>query len=293
MPEIYPPTVIAQRTYPSVEEITEATETVRDVVSGMHRRGDVVSASSYGSLFDEDKTPVIGSDIDWMIIFSDLHAMLHSSEFKQMLQELSQKRVPFHSPVLSLDSIASNNFMIGSILHGIRGSTNRVISGEDPVSLFTRYGIQKNDTDMLSHIFASYTRYFFEEAATAGHAVPDNKEVLAKLLEKALNFYKETYRSMIVVALEADDYSKPLTFDMYQELYANDIDANSIDRGADVELFQNDYNALLLSLETSTDHASERQDQYEKFLSDNMDVVQSSALFSQANIQYFRSKIQK
>ena len=293
MPEIYPPEVIAKRTYPSIEELTIATGVVRDAVNDMHKRGDVVSASSLGSLYDADKMPVIGSDIDWMIIFADLQAMLGSEEFKKMMRELAQKRVPFHNPVLSLDSIASNNFMIAPILHGMRRSTKRIVTGEDPVNLFEQHGIKKNDHEMISRIFASYTRYFFEEVATTLHEVSDNKEVLARLLEKALNFYRETYRSMIVTSLDEDDYSKPLTFEVYQELFADTIKADSMSSGTDVEIFLADYNALLQALDASTDAEAERREQYEQFLSDRAGVVQSSALFSQANIQHFRSAMRK
>lgn len=293
MPEIYPPEVIAKRTYPSIEALTQAAGVVQDAVSQMHKRGDVVSASSLGSLYDADKTPVIGSDIDWMIIFADLQAMLGSAELKQMLQELTQKKVPFHNPVLSLDSIANNNFMIAPILHGMRRSTKRIITGEDPVNIFEQHGIKKNDHEMISRIFASYTRYFFEEVATALHEISGNKEVLAGLLEKALNFYRETYRSMIVASLDEDDYSKSLTFEVYQELYADTIKADSMSSGTDVETFLADYNALLQTLDASVDAEAERRQQYEQFLSDRAGVVQSSALFSQANIQHFRSTIRK
>lgn len=296
MPKIYSPSEITNGDYPANEEsMRKAAAEAHSVVQEAHRKGDIVSASSFGSLYAQETTQFNRtSDVDWLIVFADLERMIGSQEFVRMQAALRDAHVPFGSPVLSMESVRSGNHLIGPILHGIRTTAHRLIVGEDPVELFHRHGVRKNSREILSHMFASYPRYFFENLCAAAARASHDPQALTDLLQRVTDYCIDTYRSMTVIEEPEDDFSSPITFESYVTKYEKRLPLDALQNGERVVEFIKTYkstvNRIIDDVSVENDDA-ERQKivaAYAGFLQSYLSISKDAVLFCQANIDCFR-----
>src|SRR3989344_2380981 len=294
MPKIYSPQEVFRGEFPSgIEQMQEAAAGACQPMRQAHKKGDVVAASSYGSLYNEEGQFNRTSDIDWLIVFESLERMMDSMEYTDMQRLLREARIPFGSTVLSFESVECCNHLIGPLLHGIRRSVRRVIVGEDPVELFRRHGTKKNSREILSHMFASYPRYFFESIPGNVHHAQEDGEILAGLLQRAIDYFIDTYRSMIVLQAHEDDFSTPLSFDTYSALYKEEIPPSSMECGRRVQTFIQLYKERMRDTmsHSAKGDEPEKEDgaaEYGSFLRGYLPIVKDSVLFCQTNIECFR-----
>jgi hypothetical protein len=256
----------------------------------MGHMGDLVSASSFGSCASSEPIRSRCSDLDWIVVFASVHALTSSECFGQMLRALAQLRLGFSNPVLSLESVEERSHMIGPIFHGVCQSPCRHIVGEDPVQLFQRHGIEKNDPIIVDRMFSSFTRYFFEDLPLLSGRLDDTGR--AALLQKATNYFLDTYRSMIVLACPSGDVSAPLSYDAYLDRYGAALAPSVQEDGRAVLSFIAAYQGLVQLLDDDDRQATRVAADAEALLRRSMGVAVASARFIHVNIRLFRSQVQ-
>lgn len=271
----------------------DAASTSARLLQQAHHKGDVVAASSYGSLYNGNGQFNRTSDIDWLIVFESLERMLDSTEYTQMQRILQVAHIPFGSPALSLENVKCGNHLIGPLLHGVKQSVFRVVIGDDPIELFRSHGIKKNSREILSRMFGSYPRYFYEGIPANLQDARDDDEVLTSLLQRSVDYFIDTYRSMIVMNAHEEDYSVPLDFATYEGLYEGTIPPSAMECGKRIHSFIRKYKALIQETMLKVEQGGEadRQEEasmYASALFGYLSAVKDAVLFCQANIECFR-----
>lgn len=295
MSKIFSPTEIENDEFPASEGAIQTVAIgAQHLVEQAYIQGDIVSASSFGSLYGKNAQPNRTSDVDWLLVFQDLDRMLTSKNFAEMQLALRDTHVPFNSPALSMESVASGNHLIGPILHGVRQAAHRIIVGEDPVDLFYRHGIRKNSREILSRMFATYPRHLFEKVS-AGYALAEkSNQTLLEILQSATDYFIDTYRSMIVADEPEDDFSSPVTFDVYSAKYQSKIPTEAFECGERVNQFIEEYKQTVAGTVTDISQqtdVAERQKiiaTYAGFLQSYRSISRDALLFCQANIDCFQ-----
>lgn len=279
---------LEEKKYPSSEDLKTADNKIRSVLTDLKDKGTIIGSTSYGSFYDRHKRTDIASDIDWMVIFSSLEQMMESEEFADLLVFLNELNVPFYNPIISIENIESGNHIIAPILHCIRINTGRVIIGKDPVDIFKENGVTSKNIRIISRLFASYTRYFYEEV-TKYPLAKKNDEVLVRLLQLAINFFGETYRTMITLKEDTESrLDSTISYENYAEYYALEIDENIIKMGFEVIAFMIKYKEMI-NVVLSSRSTKEVLDEYDNFLRRHKYLVDVAARFCRENINHFRS----
>jgi hypothetical protein len=232
------------------------------------------------------------SDLDWIIIFESIEAMFDSIEFAEVQCLLREAHIPFTSPVISIPDIENEKHLIGPLIYGIRQTVNRIIIARDPVELFDEYGY--NNIAILSHMFASYPRYFFELVVSQYRLCQKNEEILSALLQMSVDYTVDTCRSMVAIRAEAEDRVFDLTFDNYRALYQKDIKEEDMVIGNSIFEFLSEYKKWLSEVIAVLKKGSDKEregiiQEYANFLGRNKDLIIKSIHFCRANIDYFKN----
>lgn len=293
MTRIFTPEELIQSHFPeSVEKIRNSGHEVNRILEISQSKGDIIGATSYGSLYGQNTSLTRTSDIDWLIVFQSIEAIFSSEELKHIIRVLNTAHIGFSSPVLSLESIESNTHLIGPIQMGIRNNIHRVIIGRDPIDILAEKQVHPNNIRIIDSMFSSYPRYFYESIFTQLSNVKD-VESLAVMMQKAVDYFTDMYRTMIVLG-PVDGTSSPiLSYGMYKINYSQKIGEKALAAGEHLHSFINQYKSLVedvmseLLLEESAKKKQELVDQYKVFLIENVKILINAIIFCQKNIEYF------
>lgn len=228
--------------YPTMEDLHNAIDYISNNLEDLVKNGDVIGATSCGSFFFPEKQSNILSDIDWIIVFSSLEKQLSSTKFQGILSYFQEKNIPFFNPVLSIEAIENKNHIIAPIMHGIRQATERIIQGEDLVILLESHGVKKNDIEIISRLFSTFTRYFFEYLFYNNEK---NVNDIVKNIQTGLGFYTDTYRTMLVLQCQPDDFATTLDMVTYLNKYKQYLSPESISFVEEIERFKSIYKSMI------------------------------------------------
>lgn len=257
-----------------------------------NKKGDVIGASSYGSrgnaqgLFDEC------SDFDWIIVFDSLQSMCRSDELGRLHGVLKRYGIALSSPVVALESIQFKNHLLGPVMWGIRQTPVREVIGRDPVEIFDAYGGVDYELN-LSMMFASYPRFFYEFVAANRRRAKAEINVLIRLLQKSVDYFADTWRSMIGLAAVREGRILPMTFESYKLLYGDRIPKEALRCGERVMSFVRTYRLFVRGVGTlggrSFDLGPNRGlvANYQALLQEHANVVEDAVSFDQSNIEWF------
>lgn len=281
---------IENKTYPqSALEIRRVSHEVEKLIFQAFAEGEIVSASSYGSAYQNNsKKLLIASDVDWLIVFKNVNAMLESDSLMHVFQKLNTSHIPFNSPILSIENIQCGNHLIAPLLAGVRIAAKRVIVGEDPLKLFSQYGIAPDDRRVISSIFSSFLRYFFE-SALRNHDTQPSGDLIGQL-QRAIDYFQETYRTMIVAN---DQRPENIDYKTYEAIYAEKINVATVAMGKSIDQFIQRYKQMIATVihnrsKIESEHElDDLTSNYISFLRKDRGVVKKAVLFCQENIKYY------
>lgn len=283
MTKIYTPKEIELSQIPTPEVLAAANIKISSTLMDLSDNSKILGATSYGSLAKLNKTGHVSSDLDWLIVFKKLEDLAECDSLADLIESLKELHLDFSNPIVSLDSLQQNNHIIGPIVYSIKANTERVIIGQDPIDFFDME--RKNLIDVVSRLFHTFTRYFYENLVH----YPSTKEdldSLIRLLQSALNFFLDTYRSMQILQ---DEGENTVSYQKYLEYYQNKIGEEILKDGLRVSNFIADYKKQIEDVVMHGDANSMRA--YMSFIKESRDVIMSSAKFCRGNIDFFRSKI--
>jgi len=293
VPKILFPKEIKNKAYPQNPlEIHRTSRKVEEIIYQTFAVGEVISASSYGSAYfnhSKGRKFSIVSDIDWLIVFRDVKTMLESDYLRQVFQQFNESHIPFNSPILSIENIKCGNHLIAPLLAGVRIAANRVIVGEDPLRLFSHYGIRADDNRVISSIFSSFLRYFFE-LSLGNYESQSSPEKLVGQLQRAIDYFQETYRTMVVVS---NPMPQKIDYQAYETLLAEKIDKETLTMGLSIDQFIRKYKRMITAVihdRNGIESEGELKDLiagYNDFLKNNYGVIKKAVLFCQENIKYY------
>ncbi len=293
MSEILQPSAIVSEKLPTLKALEDASLEVRTMLEDLAKHGDLVSASSFGSFAADDGelTRTRVSDLDWIMIFADTNCMHNNSIFGQCLDSLAAKHVPFHNPVLSLENVKRKNHMIGSLLYGIERSPKRLIIGQDPVQLFAQNGVFPHDRSIAAKTFSTLPRYLLEHTCVATSRRQMEADHIAPVLQSAIMYFRDVYRTMFVLQILKEDPHSPLlpSFDGYALLHRNIVDKDCIEIGMGLHAFQLEYRdrITLLLEEYERTGNTELVRNYGEWLKTQKGILANSAKFCQENMNRF------
>lgn len=283
MTRIYTPKEIEVGDVPTLYALAEANKKIVEVITDLKDKSQIIGASSYGSLASPNKLAHVSSDLDWLIVFESLEQMSDSQTFAELIEWLKAQHLDFSNPIVSLDSLRMENHIIGPIIYSIRANSERVIIGKDPVEFFD---LERTKLlEIISRLFHTFTRYFYEDIAKY-HSTKKDIDLLVDLLQKSLNFFLDTYRSMQILE---DDGKEKTNYRTYLAHYMGKLKDDLLEDGARVDRFIAMYKDEITKVLDANNDIT--RNKYKAFLNDSRDVIMSSARFCRGNIEFFRSKI--
>ncbi len=286
MPKIFSVDELREQKFPQVDDLYEAADLVKNVLNDLHQCGEIVSASSYGSLFDPTMTPDIASDLDWIVIFKDLSSLFSRGPFSELLGILKDMNVEFGMKIMEYNDLSRKQVLTD--LYLIKRTVHSNLVGVDLQTVVDRYEGKIDNSDLFMFLFSSYTRHLFEQIVITQPPPLTHKQAI-HLLQLSVNAFRELYRIMIIVAQDRFDYRAALDFETYVETYTGLVDALVIDSGQAVELFVVEYRQQLLSVVNDLTNFDFRV--YENFLFDSLSIVSHATNFVRENIRYFKDNI--
>ncbi len=283
MTRIYTPKKIELSQIPTSDGLKTANSQISNALMDLNNESKILGATSYGSLASPNKPAHVSSDLDWLIVFNKLEDLAECQVLADLIESLKRLNLDFSNPIISLDSIKQGNHIIGPIIYSIKANSERVIIGQDPIEFFEMERGKLIET--ISKLVHTYTRYFYENLVH----YPSTKEDLDKLiqlLQIALNFFLDTYRSMQIIH---DEGKAPVNFQKYLDYYQDEIEAEVLSNGLKVSNFVVNYRRQIESVVSNED--ANGMGEYISFIKRSRDVIISSAKFCRGNIDFFRTKI--
>lgn len=292
MPVIYTPEQLRKKTIPNIQALHAAPLLIKDALEAMLQAGDIIGATSYGSLFQENAVISCASDVDWLLIFSSTEAMQRSTLWRVLQQELHRQSIHFYVPALALANIRSGNHTLCSLLHGIRRTPRRLVTGTDPVEIFARYGAYQDSPLTTLQLFASFTRFFFEKYAHV-YDRDLSSAAIAELLNDAISIWKDVLACMLVRCIPRHE-TVAVSWDIYEQLYRDQIPRASMEAGATVASFIQEVRETMLvydRLRCEDQPLDDFIEDYRVFLDESRNVITAAALFAEANIALYRETV--
>lgn len=292
MPTLYLPEQLLLGDVPEIPALMTAPVHIAQTLARMHQEGEIVGATSYGSLFLEGARITCASDVDWLVVFADHDAMLRSRYWRGLCQFLGDMHVGFHGPILTQAMVRSGNHSLSSLLHGVRRATRRIITGEDPLELFARAGTWQNDVASSLQLFGSFPRFFFEQYAY-GMEEPMPLARLVDMLSDAVSMWKDVL-SVQLVRLIPSDATIPVGWHVYEQLYHTKISPEALAAGARIEAFVRMYVLTMQEYERFREEGTPLDDfveDYRIYLEESRHIVADAAHFVEANILEYRAAV--
>ena len=290
MPILYTPEQLSEEQVPTVSAIRSAPLLIKDALRSMLHAGEILGATSYGSVFQQEAPVTCASDIDWLIIFKDTPTMFHSQRWRTLLLELERENIHFYVPAISLEHIRTGNHTICSLLHGIRQAQKRIITGEDPLHIMERCGASQNAVPQTLQLFASFTRFFFEAYAQV-FKLHNTSDEHIRVLNDAISVWKDVMACMIVRCIPPDQ-TLPVRWSVYQQLYKDLLPQEVMFAGRRMANFLENVRARMDTYDRLR-HTGGDLDAYdqkhEQFLEESVDIVPAVATFAEANIALYRA----
>ncbi|PIV90685.1 hypothetical protein COW46_01700 [Candidatus Gracilibacteria bacterium CG17_big_fil_post_rev_8_21_14_2_50_48_13] len=289
MPTLYYPDQLLRGEIPEIPALHMAPLQISEVLHHMYQAGEIVGATSYGSLFMEGAHLTCASDVDWLVIFTDHRAMLECTPWRALLESLDRMHVGFHGPVLTKAMVESGNHTLSSLLHGIRRSSKRLITGHDPLLMFEEAGAKQNAVLPTLQLFGSFPRFFFESYAYRHDRVMTAK-VLVDLFNDAVSMWKDVLSAQLV-RLVPPDATIPVIWSVYEQLYKAKISPEAMAAGARIEAFLSMYVLTMREYDLLRRKGTAMEDfalDYQVFLEESRHILFDAAQFVEANILQFR-----
>lgn len=292
MPVLFTSQQLLDQQVPHVVTMREAIPYIQECFQAMVKKGEVIGASSYGSFFQDSRRQTCASDIDWIVIFRDPYAMLYSKTWRELTCFLEQKNIHFHIPALSLDQVRIGNHTICSLLHGIRSSSLRCITGIDPLKIFEDFGSFPNTFATTLQLFGSFPRFFFEEYA---HTFSENLDeaTLVSLLSQAVSVWKDILSTLLVADLPHGE-TTVISWTAFEKSFAAEFPSKSMSLGREVAVFLAEYEETIEEYEKVRLSGGPLEgfiEDYRIWMLEWKSLIPAVALFSETAIRYYRTKV--
>lgn len=291
MPVIYTPKILRSKQVPNTRILYASVQLIQETLEVMADEGEIIGASSYGSLFHKSANITCASDIDWLVVFSSTTHMLHSAHWRTLLAELSNRHIHFQVPALSVDHIKSGNHTLSSLLHGVRYSERRLITKHDPIDIFAQHGWRQNSVLTTLQLLSSFTRFFFEAYAYDFNSYHQAQKY--DLLSQAVSIWKDIISSMVVACIPSD-MTVEASWQKYALMYSLTFPAAVLENGRRVYYFLEDLRRRMKQYEHIIG-SDKHEIALEEFCSDHAafleaaeDIIPAAAEFAEANISLYR-----
>lgn len=290
MPVLYTPKQLLYGKVPVVSTIRNLPFLIQDALEAMLTAGEIVSATSFGSLFVPDTPVSCASDIDWLVIFSETRHMLESQHWRVLQGELRRRHVSFSIPVLAMEHVKTGNHTLCSLLHGIRRAKQRIITGEDPLSILAKYGAKQNSIERTLQLFASFSRFFFESYAHSYNLHATYKETV-QLLGEMISVWKDVLACMIVCTI-GEEETLPVQWGIYEELYKRQVPRDVLAAGVRVAKFLEEVRGRMEEYDKLRHTGGALRpfcEEHAAFLDASLEIIPAAAYFAEVNITAYRT----
>ena len=289
MPVLYTPNQLLHGEVPAVSTIRGLPFLIQDALEAMFQAGEIVGATSFGSLFVPDAPITCASDIDWLIIFSETRHMLESQHWRVLQGELRRRHVQFYTASLAMEHVRTGNHTLCSLLHGVKQADHRLVTGEDPLAVLRVHGATQNSVERTLQLFSSFTRFFFE-SYTNLYDIHDTYDVAVRLLTEMVSLWKDVLACMIVATLP-EEGTLPVRWSVYEQLYENRVSRDVLAAGACVAKFLDDVRQRMERYDQLR-HTGEALhpfcEEHAEFLVKSLELIPMAAHFAEVNISAYR-----
>lgn len=290
MPILYTPKQLLHGEVPTVSTIRGLPFLIQDALEAMLNAGEIVGATSFGSLFVPEAPVTCASDIDWFIIFSETRHMLESQHWRVLQGELSRRHVQFYTASLAMEHVRTGNHTLCSLLHGVKQADQRLITGKDPLEIVRMHGGTQNSVERTLQLFSSFTRFFFENYVNL-YDLHNTYDGAVRLLTEMVSLWKDIIASMIVATLP-EDGALPVRWSVYEQLYAHRFSRDVLAGGACVAKFLEDVRERMERYDQLRNSGAALQpfcEEHAAFLAKSLELIPMAAHFAEVNISMYRT----